>query len=156
MDRKTRKNKKSYTAYDMFRTYRIENNDVDTVYSGFKRILTECNEIILDLLLNRSEGFKMPSGLGYVRITKHRPIYTKEHHLVCDYHNTKKYNSMIFFLNEHSNGYRYKFTWIRNKPYTYIDKQQYMCCLTRANKRRLAQLIFNRKDYIDQDDIQIY
>ena len=145
----------SHTYHSMYKYYKA-NSPYKVEYSLYKRILDRMSQIIAEAVLDRSEGFKMPSGLGYVRITKHRPIYTKEHHLVCDYHNTKKYNSMIFFLNEHSNGYRYKFTWIRNKPYTYIDKQQYMCCLTRANKRRLAQLIFNRKDYIDQDDIQIY
>ena len=36
------------------------------------------------------------------------------------------------------------------------DSEEFKQGLVRANKRMLAQLIFNKQDYIDINDIQIY
>ena len=50
MDLKIRKNKKSYTIADIYKLYIKENNDVDILYSRFKRILDEINKSILECL----------------------------------------------------------------------------------------------------------
>lgn len=38
----------------------------------------------------------------------------------------------------------------------FSDRYKYQLCMVRENKRHLAQLIFNKQDYINIDDIQIY
>jgi len=53
--------KQSVTFRDMYRTMPIE---VD--YSLYKRILDEMCTVILEYVLERSEGFKMPYGLGFI------------------------------------------------------------------------------------------
>ena len=55
------KSKKSTTFRDMYRTMPVE---VD--YSLYKRILDEMCKVILEHVLERSEGFKMPYGLGFI------------------------------------------------------------------------------------------
>jgi hypothetical protein len=55
------KSKKSATFRDMYRTMPVE---VD--YSLYKRILDEMCNVILEHVLERSEGFKMPYGLGFI------------------------------------------------------------------------------------------
>jgi hypothetical protein len=65
MDLKIRKNKKSYTILDMYKPY-ILNSGLEVPYSTFKAVLDEFNRIVLEMLQKRSEGFKMPYGLGYV------------------------------------------------------------------------------------------
>jgi len=55
------KSKKSYTFRDMYRTMPVE---VD--YSLFRTILDEMCKVILEHVLERSEGFKMPYGLGFI------------------------------------------------------------------------------------------
>jgi len=55
------KNKKSTTFRDIYRTMPIE---VD--YGLYKRILEEMCRVILEHVLNGSEGFKMPFGLGFI------------------------------------------------------------------------------------------
>jgi len=55
------KSKKSVTFRDMYRTMPVE---VD--YSLYKRILDEMCNIILEYVFERSEGFKMPYGLGFI------------------------------------------------------------------------------------------
>lgn len=125
------------------------------IYSRFKRI-TECMcKVILECLEDKADGFKMPSGLGYVRIGKYKPKTYTGKSLSVDYKASKKYGKRIYHLNEHSNGYKFRLFWSK-LPYTFSDRYKYQLVFVRSNKRRLAQLIFNHKDYINIDDIQVY
>lgn len=155
MDRKIRKNKQSYTFADMYQSYLRENNAVELSYVDFKRILDEMCNIILERVLEASDGFKMPFGLGFIQVGKYLPKgYTSES-LSVDYKASKQYNKKIYHLNEHSNGYKYRLFWSKI-PRTFPDRYRYQLSLVRQNKRKLAQLIFNNKDYIDINDIQFY
>lgn len=142
--------KKSYTIRDMYKQI-----DIDISYFRFKRILDQFNTYLLDLLLNRSEGFKMPCRLGYICIVKYKPKTYTSYSLSKDYKTSKDMGKTIYHLNEHSDGYKYRLYWSKNKN-TIPDIYKYNLSFVRANKRKLAQLIFNKHDYINIDDIQIY
>lgn len=103
----------------------------------------------------RSECFKMPYGLGYVCIVKYKPKSYNAESLSVDYKSSKEEGKRIYHLNEHSDGYKYRLYWSK-LPQTFPDRYRYQLMLVRDNKRELAQLIFNHKDYINIDDIQIY
>lgn len=102
-----------------------------------------------------SEGFKMPYGLGFVQIGKYKPKTFNPKSLSVDYKSSKEFNKCVYHLNEHSDGYKYRLYWSKI-PYTFKERYLYSLNLVRANKRRLAQLIFNRHDYLNIDDIQLY
>ena len=155
MDRRIRKNKQSYTFADMYSVYLRENDGVELSYFDFKRILDEMCNIILEKLLNASEGFKMPYGLGFIQVGKYRPKNYNSESLSVDYKASKEYNKKIYHLNEHSDGYKFRLFWSKI-PRTFPDRYKYQLSLVRANKRKLAQLIFSNKDYIDINDIQLY
>jgi hypothetical protein len=153
MDLRIRKNKKSYTIYDMYNAY--HNEAVDVPYSRFKRILDEFNKTIKDEVLESSGSFKMPLGLGYVCIVKYKPKSYTAKSLSKDYKSSKEEGKTIYHLNEHSNGYKYRLYWSKI-PRTFPARYKYQLLMVRENKRHLAQLIFNKHDYINVDDIQIY
>lgn len=154
MDHRMQRSKLSYTFRDMYRSYNKQNpNKVE--YVLFKRILDLMCKFILETLQDRSDGFKMPSGLGYLRIGKYKPKEYTGKSLSVDYKASKEYNKKIYHLNEHSNGYKYRLHWSKI-PYTFADRYKYQLSFVRANKRRLAQLIFKHKDYININDIQVY
>ena len=155
MDRRIRKNKKSYTIYDMYKPFVNENIDVEVSYSDFKAVLDSCNKFILETLQNSSEGFKMPYGLGYLIIVKYLPKEYSSKSLSYDYKTSKQLNKKIYYLNEHSNGYKYRLYWSK-LPKTFSDRYKYQLMFTRENKRNIAKLIFKHKDYINVNDIQIY
>ena len=155
MDLKIRKNKKSYTISDMYKAYTKENEALDVPYLRFKRILGSVNEVIKESILDGSEGFKMPYGLGFVQIGKYRPKSYTSKSLSKDYKASKEYGKPIYHLNEHSDGYKYRLYWSK-VPRTFPDRYKYQLNLVRANKRYLAQLIFQHKDYININDIQVY
>lgn len=141
---------KSYTFRDMYKTMPIK---VD--YVTYSAILNEMCKVILEHVLNRSEGFKMPFGLGFIQIGKYKPKNINSTSLSVDYKASKEYNKKIYHLNEHSDGYKYRLYWSKI-PRTFPDRYKYQLSFVRQNKRKLAQLIFNKKDYIDIDDIQLY
>lgn len=155
MDRKIRKNKKSYGLYDIYNSYIKEHKDVDVPYSRFKNILDSFNSEIKKSILDNSEMFKMPFGLGHICIVKYKPKTYTPKSLSQDYKSSKEIGKKIYHLNEHSNGYKYRLYWSK-VPRTFPDRYKYKLMLLRDNKRYLAQLIFNKTDYINADDIQIY
>lgn len=144
------KSKNSYTFRDMYKTLPIE---VD--YSLYRRVLDEMCAVILEHVLNRAEGFKMPYGLGFIQVGKYRPKTLTQQSLSVDYKASKEYDKRIYHLNEHSDGYKFRLYWSKI-PRTFPDRYKYQLGLVRQNKRKLAQLIFNKHDYIDINDIQLY
>lgn len=150
MDHKMRNSKKSCTFRDMYKTI-----DIDVDYFTYKRVLDEMCNVILEYILNPSEGFKMPYGLGFIQIGKYKPKRLDGKSLSIDYKSSKIYNKKIYHLNEHSEGYKFRLYWSKI-PKTFPDRYKYQLCLVRQNKRKLAQLIFNKHDYININDIQLY
>lgn len=132
-----------------------KNLRVEVPYELYKRILDEMCNVILEHVLNRSEGFKMPYGLGFIQVGKYRPKNLDVHSLSVDYKSSDIYGKRIYHLNEHSDGYKYRLYWSKI-PRTFPDRYKYQLGFVRQNKRRLAQLIFNKQDYIDINDIQLY
>lgn len=137
----------------MYKHYKA-NSPYKVEYSLYKRILDKMSQIIAEAVLDRSEGFKMPCGLGYIQVGKYQPKNYNSKSLSIDYKSTREYGKVIYHLNEHSNGYKYRLHWSRI-PMTFADRYKYQLCLVRANKRKLAQLIFNKHDYLNINDIQI-
>ncbi len=142
--------KNSITFRDIYKNIAI---DID--YGTYKRILSTMCIVILEYILNRSEGFKMPYGLGFIQVVKYKPKTLTQKSLSVDYRASKEYNKKIYHLNEHSQGYKFRLYWSK-LPKTFPDRYKYQLCFVRQNKRKLAQLIFNKQDYIDINDIQLY
>ena len=128
---------------------------IEVDYGLYKRILQAMCKVILQHVLNASEGFKMPYGLGFIQVCKYLPKTLTDKSLSVDYKASKEYGKRIYHLNEHSGGYKYRLYWSKI-PRTFPDRYKYELQFIRQNKRKLAQLIFNNQDYINVDDIQLY
>ena len=144
------KSKQSCTFKDIYKTMPIE-----VTYGLYKRVLDEMCNVILEHVLDRSEGFKMPYGLGFIQVGKYRPKTLSPQSLSVDYKTSKEYDKKIYHLNEHSDGYKYRLYWSKI-PRTFAERYKYQLGFVRQNKRKLAQLIFNKHDYLNIDDIQLY
>ena len=151
MDHKIRNRKQSYTTYDIYNNY--DKRD-QIPYSTFRGIVDKLNDSILSVLQN-GQNYKLPCSLGTIQIVKYKPKGYNEHSLSIDFNESKKLDKRIYHLNEHSNGYKYRLYWSK-QPFSFTNRYKYQLCFTRANKRQLAQLIFNNKDYLDINDIQLY
>jgi len=110
MDHKIRKNKKSYTILDIYR-YFSQEIGVEVPYFRFKRILDYFNKLILEEIENNARAFKMPLGLGFICIVKYKPKTYTWKSLSKDYKTSKIENKIIYHLNEHSDGYKFRLYW---------------------------------------------
>ena len=103
---------------------------VEVDYSVYKRVIDEMCKVISKHVLNASEGFKMPYGLGLIQVCKYRPKTLTDKSLSVDYKASKLYNKRIYHLNEHSDGYKYRLYWSKI-PRTFPDRYKYELGLVR-------------------------
>lgn len=142
---------KSYTIQHFYQSYSEFTNDnpLYTIdYALYRKIVTDYFKYIYTRVVEEGVEFKLPCRLGTVCIVKHKPKNWDKASLRIDYAETKKNNKLIYHLNEHSDGYKFRFYWSKYSSLL-TNKSKYQLVATRHNKRRLCQIIKNKeRDYI--------
>lgn len=143
---------KSYVGKDFYQSYceYVEDNPLYQVdYKTFRGIIDDYFRYLRDEIIENGKEVKLPCRLGTLQIVKHKPKEWNGKSLRMDYHASKEYGKMMYHLNEHSNGFKYRYYWSKLNMLT-PNKSKYQLVMTRANKRRLAQIIKGRvRDYIE-------
>lgn len=141
---------KSYTITDFYKAYceYVDDNPLYQIeYKKFREILTEYFKYLRDELIENGKEIKLPCRMGTLQIVKHKPKEYSGKSLRIDYAASKKYGKMIFHLNEHTNGFKYRAYWNKHVMLTH-NKTHYQLVMTRDNKRHLAQILKNKiRDY---------
>lgn len=140
---------RSLTIVDFYKQFTVDNPELDVEYKLYRALLEDMFKLMSEDILMRSKELKMPYNLGTIQVIKYKPKNYNSKSLSVDFVNTNKYGKTIYHLNDHSNGYKYRFYW--SKLVSKIkNKTKYGLVMTRANKRLLASLIKNnKKDYIE-------
>lgn len=147
---KSAKNTKSYTVASFYNDY-LDSIERDTVYdidyTTYRNIVTDYFQHLQQKLIEEGKMIKLPYRMGNVQIIKSKPKHLDKRSLRIDYQATKQTGKLIFLLNEHSDMYKYRYHW-EKIDMVVPNKSKYQLVATRANKRRLAQIIKNRElDY---------
>lgn len=150
---KSAKNTKSYTIASFYNDY-LTNIEPDTVYdidyTKYRAIVTDYFMYLRQKLIEEGKMIKLPYRMGNVQIIKSKPKHLDKRSLRIDYQATKEYNKLILLTNEHSDYFKYRYWW--NKVDMMVpNKSQYQLVATRANKRRLCQIIKNKE--LDYEEI---
>jgi len=140
---------KMQDLYDVY-TYNHENNDLYTTsYKTYKSILVDYYKSMMNEVLN-GYRYKLPSGLGYIYVTKRLVNVRNLTRHGIDWVESVKNKKVIYHLNNHSKNYIYRFKWYKENsiiPNLYY----YKFVASRANKRELAKIIKNRQcDYFEK------
>lgn len=139
------RNTKSYTTIDYYNFY-INSIDKGSQYDitveQFKNIFGDFSKFISSEVIDQSKEFKLPCRLGYLSVIKSKPKTYTSKSLKIDYHESKVQNKLVYFTNVHSNFYKYRYYWDKHSMLT-PNKSKYQFIASRANKRRLAQVIKN-------------
>jgi len=142
---------KSYTVKDFYKAYWdfIEDNKLYQIdYKKYREIITDYFKHIYNQVIEEGCEVKLPCRLGILCIVKHKPKNYNSKSLRVDFKSTNELHKTIFHLNEHSDGYKFRFYW-NKKESLVTNKTKYQLVATRFNKRRLAQIIKNKEhDYI--------
>lgn len=144
--------RKSHTVMDFYKFYltQIERETVyDVEYKLYRQIVEDYFRYIVEQIMDNSREFKFPCRLGNLSIVKRQPKNFDNKSLRIDYHESKIQGKAVYFTNDHSNFFKFRFYW--NKQSSLLtNKTKYQFIATRANKRRLAQIIKNKEhDYIE-------
>lgn len=142
--------RKSHTVMDFYKFYltQIERETVyDVEYKIYRQIVEDYFRYIVEQIMDNSREFKLPCRLGNLSIVKRQPKNFDNKSLRIDYHESKIQGKAVYFINEHSDYYKYRFYWSK-KDCLLANKTKYQFVATRFNKRRLAQIIKNKEhDY---------
>lgn len=143
---------KSYTVASFYNDYlnSIEKDTVyDVDYKTYRSIVTDYFRHLQQNVIEEGKLIKLPYRLGNLQIIKSKPKHLDKRSLRIDYQATKQYNKLILLDNAHSDGFKYRCHY--NKTDMMVpNKSKYQLVLTRANKRRLAQIIKNKElDYCE-------
>lgn len=141
---------KSYVIQDYYNAYceftGLEGS-YNVPYPVYSKLVREYFKYLRDEVIENGREIRIPAYLGYLSIVKHKPKYYNDRSLRCDYRESEKYGKKILYLNEHTNGFKYRFYW--NKHTMKVrNKTKYRLVMTRENKRRLAYILKNGlRDY---------
>lgn len=118
-------------------------------YNMFRKILNMYFLYLRDQVLYQSKTIKLPFRLGYLSVIKRKPKTYDSKSLRLDFAATNKYGKVIYHLNEHSDGFKYRFYWSKLNVIV-PNHRKYQLIATRANKRELARIIKSKeRDYIE-------
>ena len=143
---------KSYTLDDYFESYK-EYTSGNPAYivskKQFNALLKDYFSFLSKELIDNAKEIRLPARMGTLAVIKRKP---KRYDFAClrvDFHSTKESDKTILHLNEHSDGYNFRFHWCK-KDILISNKSMYELVMSRANKRRLAHMIkVEQKDYME-------
>ena len=145
------KTTQSYVVGNFYESYidSIDGNRLYTVtYGQFKAVIVDYMKHIMNEVLLKSKEVRLPCRMGYLQVVKRKPATTRKM-LRVDFKSTNELGKTVLHLNEHSDGYNYRFYWRKNEMIV-KHKSLYELIMSRENKRRLASIIKNKEaDYIE-------
>jgi len=138
-----------------YKTFREHGGSATTTRKDFCKVANEFNKHIMEFVFDGHE-VKLPERLGVISVKgkKIKTEFDKElgriSNQAIDFGETNKMwatcpeckerKQMVYHLNEHSDGVRYRYFWSRDRVLV-ENKLFYTMVFTRTNKRNLSHLI---------------
>lgn len=153
MKHKLNYDRKSYTITDYYLSYKDyieEGTQYDVDYTTFRNIVTDYFKYIRDEVMLNSKEIKLPCRLGTLQIVKHQPKEYTGKSLRWDWKSTRELGKPVYYLNEHSGYYKYRFFWSK-QDCIIPNRIKYMFVASRENKRDLCKIIKSKMvDYVEK------
>ena len=144
-----------------YKTYRETGGTAKVSRKEFCRVNNDFNKFIMEFVFQGDE-VRLPEKMGTIsvkgrkiktkvdeelgRIVNQQPDYGETNKLWAKCPECKERKQMIYHLNEHTDGIRYKFFWSKEKMIVQ-NKLFYAMQFTRTNKRYVSYLIQQGKEY---------
>lgn len=128
-------------AYERYLTGVEKGTKYDIDKKTYKDICIAFNKKIIDYLIMEAGEFHLPCRLGALRIKK-RKMSLNPNKKRIDWGLTQKMNKIIYFVNNHSNGFYMRYWWLK-EIVKVTNSQYYYFIPSWGNKKLLSQAIFN-------------
>lgn len=143
--------KKEY-AYKKFKSKFSDNTGLLVDASTYSLVLSDLFSMITEKIIE-GDQFKLPLNIGVLAIKKRKMNFDNlltHNMLKIDYHESRKIQKVVYFTNEHTDGYRYKWQWNKRKC-KIPGKSVYKFIPSLLSKRRVAKKLKNREcDYPEE------
>lgn len=143
--------KKEY-AYKKFSSKFDDNPGLIVDASTYSAVISDMFEMITEKII-AGEQFKLPLNMGVLGIKKRKMNFDTllaNNMLKIDYYESRKIQKTVYFTNEHTGGYRYKWKWDKRKC-KIPGKAVYKFIPSLLSKRRVAKKLKNREcDYPEE------
>lgn len=141
----------SYVLPDMYQEYIKDIEEDSPLYISYKdyvKIVTMFYKEVSHNIIDEGKTFHMPFQMGDTYVEKSKLDYARK--LPINWALTTRTGKVIYNLNEHSEGYKYRIKW-NKKVCIFPNNYLYVMIYTRKNKRTLAKNIKSRKtDYFEK------
>lgn len=132
-------------AYEKYKEMSIPELLVD--FKTYKNICKEFNTAVMEDIIKENVPFKMPGRLGTLRICKTKMNYSDKNKLKVDWKTSREAGKVVYHLNDHTNGYRFRFWWEKKGPIQNLAF--YSFTPTREYKRLLSSVLKDKNNNID-------
>jgi hypothetical protein len=137
--------KTDYNLRDIYREYCANTiPSIRLTYAKYVEVISMYNKELMDTVLIESKAVKLPGVLGDLSVMKMKMVYIPSK-LKIDRMRSKDAKNIVYHLNEHRNGYAYKFFWRKNKSRVAL-RSLYSLVICRTAKRKLAYILKNNFD----------
>lgn len=131
-----------YTLKDIYQYYlSITEKALQVDYKTYTQICLKANTLIAEEILTNSATVKFPARTGHLRIMKSKLVLLIPR-LKVDWAASNKTGKRVYHLNEHRQGYKYRFHWAK-RDCNATNKAAYSFTPARTLKRRLAYILKN-------------
>lgn len=141
-----------YNMKEMYLDY-IKDKVPDTpYYISFQEYLDICEVYykgMVNEIIYKSRTIKLPFRLGHLTVMKKKPKVLSDSTLSIDWKESRAYGKLIRHINDHSNGFKYRFFWSKKQSFV-VNQSLYRLVFSRDNKRLLAKVIKSGEiDYLE-------
>jgi hypothetical protein len=114
---------------EVFKTYQQEHPNFAITFTQWQNVIYTFNYAFRDYLLETGEKGKLPWGIGDFAVLKRMPKRIKTLKdgrevvgLPINWKKSKEHGKKIFFLNSHTEGYKFKWKWFyKTARFKYCD-----------------------------------
>lgn len=130
------------SSKENYKRFCIENPSIDITFNKWKEVLYTYIDLYTEDILESGEKNKIPYGFGGLSINKKKSKRTKEYNgktymnLPIDWQKTRKEGKIIYNLNNHTDGYRYRWIWFKEYCHFY-QSDLYVFKTSREISRKL-------------------
>jgi hypothetical protein len=138
----------------MFKLFKERNPQINIDSKKYKEIIEEINLYYISHILNTGNMVFLPNGLGKMIIQKNKRSFkpskdgkSKYLNAPINWPESYKQGKIIYYLNENTDGYTYRYYWLKSA--SYLEKQSiWVMAMTKEAKRLLKERIeSNERDY---------
>ena len=132
---------RDFTLKHVYQAYAKEhaNDEFMIDEKTYRSIILKFNKRALEMILEEARELILPYRLGTLRIKKHK-MDIVNNKLKVDFHMSRKLKKTVYHLNDHTDGYYYKFHWCK-KVCNAKNFRVYCFQANRMDKRKIATLI---------------